>query len=368
MRPRSLIYPNLPGGTPMTVLIPAYEPDMRLIELIRRLKGHCDYSIVVVNDGSSEKYQPVFDGVIVEGCTLLTHEVNRGKGRALKTGFEYILDHTDEKTGVVTADADGQHMVLDIIRVAEEIQSSPGKVVLGARKFVGTVPFRSAFGNIFTRIMFTAASGSNIWDTQTGLRGIPIKLLPLMLKIEGERFEYEMEMLLEASSSGYGFKQIYIETIYISGNKLSHFHPFSDSIRVFIPFFKFCLSGITAAVVDYVLLFVFVWLIGTVLKLDASLLLGVVLARAASSGVNFTMNRALVFRSKATKQKPRTKAMYYYMLVVCLLFINYLILKLFTDTLHFPLFWSKVLTEFLLFFFSYGIQRFFLFKNKPAVI
>ena len=351
----------------MIVLIPAYEPDARLIELIHRLKNQCDYDIIVVDDGSGENYRCLFDDARSEGCIVLTHDTNRGKGCALKTGFAYILDHTDEKTGVVTADSDGQHMVLDILRVAAEISPSP-KIVLGARKFIGKVPFRSAFGNIFTRIMFTAASGKNIWDTQTGLRGIPLKLLPLMLKIQGERFEYEMEMLLEAGPSGYGFKQISIETVYIAGNKSSHFHTFSDSIRVFVPFFKFCLSGITSAVVDYVLLFVFQWLIATVLKLPASLFLAVVLARASSSGVNFTMNRTLVFRSKSTKQKSKTKALHYYILVVCLLLINYLMLKFFTETLHMWLFWSKVLTEFLLFFISYAVQRFVLFKGKPSAV
>lgn len=351
----------------MTVLIPAYEPDLRLIELIRLLKENCDYRIVVVDDGSGVRYRYLFDMVRSEGCTVLAHETNRGKGCALKTGFSYILEQGTEKTGVVTADADGQHLVLDILRVAQEIPSSSRKIVLGARKFVGKVPLRSAFGNFFMRIMFTAASGSNIWDTQTGLRGFPVSLLPLMLKIEGDRFEYEMEMLLEASSSGYGFKQISIETLYIAGNRSSHFHPFRDSVRVCIPFFKFCLSGITAAVVDYSLLFVFQWLIGTVWRLPGALFFGVVLARASSSGVNFAMNRALVFRSKATKQKPKVSAAHYYLLVCSLLLINYLMLKLFTDVFHIWLVIAKILTEVLLFFFSYGIQRFLLFKNRPAV-
>jgi putative flippase GtrA len=321
-----------------------------------------------VDDGSGQSYTDIFDAVRAEGCPVLTHAVNRGKGRALKTGFEYILGSTDEKSGVVTADADGQHTVLDIIRVAEEIPSTQDKIVLGARKFVGHVPFRSAFGNFMARILFTAASGSNIWDTQTGLRGIPVALLPLMLKVEGERFEYEMEMLLEAGSSGFGFKQLYVETIYIAGNSSSHFHPLRDSIRVCVPFFKFCFSGITAAVVDYTLLFVFQWLIGTVFKLPAPLFFGVVLARACSSGVNFTMNRALVFRSKATRQKPTAKALHYYILVVCLLMVNYLLLKFFTDVLGIWLVLSKVITELLLFFISYFLQRFILFKRKPVVI
>lgn len=351
----------------MTVLIPAYEPDMRLIELIGRLKERCNYRIVIVDDGSGETYRQIFENARDAGCTVLTHETNRGKGCALKTGFDYIVSHTDERVGVVTADADGQHMVLDIIRVAEEIAPAP-KIVLGARKFIGKVPLRSAFGNIFTRVMFTAASGKNIWDTQTGLRGIPVCLLPLMLNIKGDRFEYEMEMLLEAAPSGYGFKQVPIETVYIAGNRSSHFRTFSDSIRVYLPFFKFCLSGITSAVVDYIMLFVFQWLIGGVLKLPASLFLGVVLARATSSGVNFTMNRSLVFNSKATKKKSAVKASHYYILVVCLLMVNYMVLKFFTETLHIHLALSKIITELILFFFSYGIQRFVLFKSKPAVL
>lgn len=349
----------------MTVLIPAYEPDMRLIELVGRLIEHCDYRIVIVDDGSGETYRHIFEQARNMGCTVLRHETNRGKGRALKTGFRYIIEDIDERVGVVTADADGQHTVLDILRVAQEIVPAP-KIVLGARKFIGKVPLRSAFGNIFTRVIFTAASGKNICDTQTGLRGIPVCLLPLMLKIEGERFEYEMEMLLEAAPSGYGFKQIPIETVYIAGNRSSHFHTFSDSIRVFIPFFKFCLSGITSAVVDYIMLFVFQWLIGSVFKLPASLFFGVVLARATSSGVNFTMNRSLVFNSKATKNKPAVKASHYYILVVCLLMVNYIVLKFFTEALHIHLAISKIITELILFFFSYGIQRFILFKSKPA--
>lgn len=349
----------------MTILIPAYEPDMRLVKLVSTLKHCCDYSVIVVDDGSGEAYQSVFNATLELGCTVLTHEVNKGKGRALKTGFEYIINHTDEKVGVITADADGQHTVPDIMRVAEEIPSAPGKIILGVRKFIGKVPIRSILGNTFTRMIFTAASGNYIRDTQTGLRGIPVFLLPLMLKIEGERFEYEMEMLLEAGSSGYGFRQINIETVYIEGNTSSHFRTVRDSIRVALPFFKFCISGITSAVIDYTLLFVFQWIIGSVLMLPGSLFFGVLLARAASSGVNFTMNRALVFRSKATKQKSEAKALHYYTLVVCMLFINYLLLKLFTDVLHIWLPVGKILVECILFIFSYSIQRFILFKKKP---
>ena len=123
---------------------------------------------------------------------------NRGKGHALKTGFEYILNNTNESIGVVTADADGQHLVKDILSIAAEVYNQKDKIVLGERKFVGKVPLRSKVGNTATRGIFTLVSGQKILDTQTGLRGFPIKLLPWLLSVEGERFEYEMNMLLEA--------------------------------------------------------------------------------------------------------------------------------------------------------------------------
>ena len=348
----------------MTVLIPAFEPDGRLVDLIRNLRQQCGYHIVVVNDGSGPAFDPIFDQALGEGCVVLTHAYNRGKGCALKTGFRYILENTQETVGVVTADADGQHLVYDIRRVAEELPLSSGKIVLGARKFVGKVPFRSAAGNTIMRFLFTAASGTNIRDTQTGLRGFPVSLLPLMLQIEGERFEYEMNMLLEAGTLGYGFRQVMIETVYIAGNRSSHFHPFSDSVRVFLPMIKFSLSSITAAVVDYSLLFVFQPLL-TQWHVPAALFLSVVLARAASSGVNFTINRTMVFNSKSTHQKPKGKALHYYSLVVGLMLVNYLMLKFFTDVLGMWIVYSKLLTECLLFTISYTFQRFILFKKRP---
>lgn len=246
----------------MTILIPAFEPNIRLVDLVSSLKQACDYAVIVVDDGSGSAFRPVFDKVRTLGCTILTYSVNCGKGRALKTGFEYILKHTEEKTGVVTADADGQHTVPDIIRVAKEIPLVPDQVVLGSRRFTGRVPIRSRIGNSITRIVFTMASGNRVYDTQTGLRDIPISLIPWMLKIDGERFEYEMQVLLEVGPSGYGFRQIIIETVYRPENS-SHFHTVRDSIHLCFPFLKFCMSGIISAVADYILLFLFQWMIGS---------------------------------------------------------------------------------------------------------
>lgn len=340
----------------MTVLIPAYEPDERLLKLIAELKEQTHFGIVVVNDGSGPRFQSIFEKARRMGCTVLTHETNWGKGCALKTGFAYILKETKETTGVVTADADGQHLAGDIIKVAAAVDRSSGEIVLGVRRFVGRAPFRSIVGNTVTRVVFSIASGERIVDTQTGLRGFSIFMLLWLVDLEGERFEYEMNMLLKAKSAGYRFTQVDIETVYIPGSRSSHFRTINDSMRVCLPFIKFCLSGISSAVIDYVLLFVFQWMTG-------NLFLSVVGARVASSAVNFTINRTVVFGTAQRKRRKRKELPSYYLLVVVLLLLNYLLLRFLSQDLEINLFLSKLLTEITLFGLSFTVQHLFIFRR-----
>jgi len=344
----------------MVILIPVFEPDDHLIELINELKLNCDYKILIVDDGSGEVYASLFKRCKVLGCTVLKHYKNMGKGCALKTGFAYIKDNTYERLGVVTADADGQHLVKDILNVSLEIQNNDNKIVLGVRRFVGKVPWKSSIGNEFVRKIFKLTSGVKLLDTQTGLRGFSLESLPWLLSIDGERYEYEMNMLLLAKKAGYEFKQIGIDTVYESSNKSSHFRAVRDSIRIFMPFLKFCSSGISAALVDYLLLFYLQWLTG-------NLLLSVVIARLTSSAVNFTVNRFLVFNVKSKDKKNKSELIRYYLLVCVLLFANYVILSLFSRTLHIGLFWSKIITELLLFSISFTAQRLFIFNKNSHI-
>lgn len=344
----------------MTVLIPAYEPDERLLQLIAEIQSKTFFNIVIVNDGSGPPFQEIFDGAENMGCIVLSHTHNAGKGCALKTGFEYLQRESKETTGVVTADADGQHLVDDIIKVANAICKSSWKIVLGARSFTGKVPLRSAIGNAITRTVFSLVSGMRITDTQTGLRGFPVSLLPWLISLEGERFEYEMNMLLLAKSAGYGITEIGIRTVYLPGNQSSHFRAIQDSARVYFPFLKFCFSGITSAFVDYTLLFVFQGVTG-------NLFFSVVGARVASSAVNFTINRYFVFGSRKRKHKKGTELLYYYLLVCILLMFNYLLLRFLSENLRINLFWSKVLTEITLFGFSFSAQHLFVFRKEAQM-
>jgi glycosyltransferase involved in cell wall biosynthesis len=345
----------------MTVLIPAYEPDERLIKLIQELIDKCEYEIVVVDDGSGSDFNNIFANIQSMGCTVLTHVTNRGKGCALKTGFDYIHYKTGEMAGVVTADADGQHLVADIIRIADAIPLSQDKIILGVRKFVGKVPPRSIIGNTVTRTIFAHVSGEKIKDTQTGLRGFPVALLPWLICLEGQRFEYEMNMLLEAKPSGYQFTQIDIETVYLAGNKSSHFRIIQDSVRIYIPFLKFSISEISCVFIDYFLLF----FIQSIIR---NLLISVIASRLASSTVKFIANRSFAFESGKKRKKLRTEMIHYYIPVGILLLFNYLFLRLLSQGLGMNLFLSKVLTDLILFCLSYSVQHLFVFKKAKAVI
>lgn len=205
-----------------------------------------------MDDGSGLNYKNIFDQVQAEGCQVLHHEENKGKGCALKTGFTYINNNRSENRGIITADSDGQHVVKDILKIAEAI-TKDDTIVLGVRNFSGNVPLKSRFGNWLSYRVFKLASDLYIRDTQTGLRGFPVKMLPWLISIPGNRFEYEMNVLLQIKRDGYLVNQLSIDTVYIEGNKSTHFHAFRDSFLVMLPFFKFCTSSLLSAVIDYLL-------------------------------------------------------------------------------------------------------------------
>lgn len=336
----------------MTVLIPAYEPDHRLLSLIANLKAACSTKIVVVDDGSGEAYRDIFNSAREAGCTVLTHTTNLGKGRALKTGFTYLKEQGD-RDGVVCADSDGQHLPTDIMRIADAVASHEDGIVLGCRHFTGKVPLRSRFGNSATRMIYAVTTGRRIQDTQTGLRGFSSKMLDWLCRIPGERFEYEMNMLLHAQEEGYKLHEVPIDTVYLENNKSSHFRPIADSAKVYAPIVKFCSSSLLSGVLDFVLVILLQMMTG-------SLLFSVFGARVASSLFNYTMNRNFVF-GKQQRATIFSSAPKYFALVVLILMFNYGLMYLFHESIGMPLVIAKLLTEGVLFVFSFWSQRKFIF-------
>jgi glycosyltransferase involved in cell wall biosynthesis len=218
----------------VVVVIPAWQPDGRLVTLVRELLGWGFGGVVVVDDGSSGAGAEIFGELRdMAPVRVVRHERNLGKGRALKTGMEVVLREMPGVQGVVTADADGQHIAADVVRVAAALRES-GSVVLGVRRFRGAVPLRCRVGNWVTRGMFGLLTGVRLGDTQTGLRGIPRRLLRELLQMEGERYEYEMVVLTRLCLGGCALVEVPIETVYLEGNRSSHFRPMGDSVRVLV--------------------------------------------------------------------------------------------------------------------------------------
>ena len=213
----------------IAILIPSYEPDDQLRKLVPRLRETFAH-VVVVDDGSTSGRE-IFDEIRPQVDCILAHEVNRGKGAALRTGIAWIKENLPEIEGLVTADADGQHLPEDIVRVAEALVGRSGGLVLGVRTLPASAPLRSRFGNWWARGVFRLTIGLSVLDTQTGLRGIPRDLFDTLLAIPGDRYEYEMEMLAEAKSFFAPLLQIPIQTVYIDSNRASHYRPLRDTIR-----------------------------------------------------------------------------------------------------------------------------------------
>lgn len=210
------------------IVIPAYQPDERLKQLVKELQ----YEIVVVNDGSGDKYEDIFSHIKAIGATVLCYDENCGKGHALKTAFQYIMDtehEFDDIQWVVSVDADGQHTPRDIKKIITETVTSEAPLVIGSRKFVGYVPFRSKLGNALASWLFKKYTGYTMTDTQSGLRAYRKTELPFFCEVEGERYEYEMNCLLHLCGK---YQEVPIETVYEKGNKRSHYRAVADTVRI----------------------------------------------------------------------------------------------------------------------------------------
>lgn len=225
------------------ILIPAYKPDMKLVELCEKLVKQEGIKVVVVDDGSGPDFRKVFDS-LPEEVRFITYPVNKGKGGALKTGIKEIYEKMPECERLVTADADGQHKFEDIKRVMELSEKNPGALILGSRKFSGdNVPFRSRFGNNTTSVVFKLATGVKVGDTQTGLRGFDREGMKEFMTTSGDRYEYEINVLLWAAKKGIPIKELDIETVYIEENKSSHFNPLKDSWKIYKCILRSAFSG-----------------------------------------------------------------------------------------------------------------------------
>lgn len=356
------------------IVIPSYEPDDRLIDLLKDLASKRIGPIIIVNDGSSSKYDTYFEKAkeIIQsvGGKVLTHEVNKGKGVALKTAFSFILDNYDA-IGCITCDSDGQHTPSCIERVKRCLKEHPFDFILGVRDFdVENVPKKSRIGNKLTVKSLKFFTGISISDTQTGLRGIPSDFMRKLLNVKGERFEFETYMLIE-SKDNFKIREVKIETVYDSyDNHKTHFNPIKDSIKIYKIFgeifLKFLIASISSSVIDIVLFAFFCRILYKEKNFfNGYIFWAAVYARIISALYNFSINYVFVFKSKESKIKAIIK--------YAILAVIQMILSASSVALLCHLFGSnnkiyiKILVDIILFCISYYIQQMIVYRKREKL-
>jgi glycosyltransferase involved in cell wall biosynthesis len=339
----------------IAVLVPCWQPGPELSSIVAALQPYNFGAILVVDDGGGEPFAHIFNELVqLPRVKVLHHAVNLGKGRALKTGFNALLAGHPDIHAVVTADADSQHRLADIVSVASAVAAEPTpRFVLGVRVFAHDVPLRSRFGNQLTRLVFRLITGVPIADTQTGLRGIPRSLLPELMQLTGERYEYEMSMLAHLCRGGQRPLEVPIETVYIDDNRGSHFDPVRDSMRIYFVLLRFYSSSLFAALIDFL---GFTIAFAATHHLPTSIAVG-----RLSSLVNFALNRGFVFNSRAQVASSLVR---YYILAIAVAILSYGLIRSATVYLHWNVFAAKIVFDVLLSLVSFSVQRTFVFRRR----
>lgn len=336
-------------------LIPAFEPDAVLLEVLAQLKER-GMEIVVVDDGSKAAFAEIFTRASAF-AKVITHMVNKGKGAALKTGMREIQENYGQDCVIVTVDADGQHRAEDALRLCHMAMQHPTALILGSRRLERNVPLRSQFGNTITRLVYRLSTGIKVHDTQTGLRAFGASLVPKLLSIPGERYEYEMNVLLEFAKEKIPILETEIDTIYIDHNVASHFDVWKDSARIYKEILKFSASSFISFLVDYILYSLLIFA-------NVNFRIANIGARIISATVNYILNRKYVFQSKSSITKSASQ---YVLLAAAILFFNTVLLELLVDYGGINQMLAKICCELICFLLSWGIQRCLIFRRKKTI-
>lgn len=343
------------------IIIPAYEPDERMVALVAELHAAAaDSDVIVVDDGSGFAFEPLFSEAKRSGAHVLSYRDNHGKGYAIKFALSYLTPHILPSDIVVVMDCDGQHAVSDALRLAKISAEHPEALILGCRLQSPTSPLRSRLGNAITRGVFRTVTGVRVYDTQTGLRAFTGRLLPTLREIPGSRYEYETNVLLTCTNKGITLMEEPIQTIYIDNNRASHFHTLRDSWLIYKEILKFAASSFTSFLLDYILYSVILLLGGA-----GSVLAANIAARLVSATVNYSINRNMVFESDTPVAQS---ALRYAALAFGILVVNSALLMLLTSVLGLNAFIAKVAVEAVMFVLSYLVQKRMVFRAKPRTL
>ena len=350
------------------ILIPALNPPKDiLLSYIKDLKKRGFNRILIVDDGSDDSFKDYFEKLKKDlEVDIFYHYKNYGKGRALKNAFNYVLNYYDDFSYLICADSDGQHRVEDIENIAKICKNSNKDILyLGSRNFdEENVPFKSRYGNKLTSFFYKLMFEDRINDTQTGLRAISKKHMKDFLDLDGERFEYEINMLINASKTGKEIKEIPIKTVYFDNNSETHFNPIKDSAKIygvmFKTFFKFFLSSIGSWLVDIGSFTIIQSLLSKVFtSFHPVIWISTLLARMISGLFNFSINKNFVFDDDSKDKKIYLR---YFILWLCQLILSAFLVDFVFSLVNMKSYFIKIIIDSLIFLLSFKIQEKYIFN------
>ncbi|CAA6805780.1 MAG: Unknown protein [uncultured Sulfurovum sp.] len=339
-------------------VIPAYNPDVSLLKVVDSIQEIGNNKIFIINDGSDDESNAIFkklkDIHIYKNVIVLEHVINLGKGAALKMAFNHILVNYVNIAGVVTVDSDGQHSTRDCFKVMEALKQDNDAFILGYRIFSSDIPFKSYVGNHISKMIYNIILGKSFKDTQTGLRGLTKGFMKECLNIKSNRFEFETEQLA-ISVNNLSIIEIPIETIYIEDNKASSFRPLVDSFRIYFILFRYGLSSIVTAIIDFLVFM-------TALSLGSNILIANLFARTVSIGIQFKLLDTFVFHAQSKMVNFIFFSMYVYVMGT----ISSVVQIYGIENLGLSVISAKILVEGILFFINFAFLRLYIFRKKSV--
>jgi len=341
----------------LVILIPAFNPNQNILDLVMGLSKFNWKEIIIVNDGSVKESHSFFDNLNkIENVHIINHQINQGKGAALKTGIDYVNNTFTNIDGLITVDSDGQHLVEDIVKIGLEVKNRKNDIIFGVRSFDQNIPFRSKFGNKITQYLLYIFNGISLEDTQTGLRYLPISIFNEFLKLPGNKYEFELECIFTIKKLGYNITQIQIRTVYINDNKDSHFRPLIDSSRIYLVFAKFSFTSLLCFGIDMTIF-------ALLLSYLDSILYATFFARVISGIFNFYLNRNYVFQVNK-KNNLFKESISYIILWLILLILSGIIVTIAEGSPAYIIIPFKIIVDLILFLLAFYIQKNIIFNAK----
>ena len=336
----------------LVAVIPCYNTSRACIDVVRRTRGRVD-RVIAVDDGSTDD---TLEALRETGCEIVQLPVNQGKGVALRHGFEAAL--AGEADYVVTLDGDGQHLPEEIDGLVAEAVRGDSDVVVGVRR-ISKMPVRSQFGNLWTKWLYRAQTGTTLPDTQSGFRVFKASAIrALMGRVRWARFDTEMDMLLKARRLGMRQTTAPISTVYIDENRLTKFRTLTDSMRVFFVVVRYAAGGVAAAVLEFVMFSAIVW------GHPRRYLWALAVSRAAALVTHDLLSRYFAFRV-GRRIGPRELSSYALVAAVNLL-ASYGLLCLLITILGLNAVLSKAISQSILFVLTFVLLQRFTFRVRPA--